>query len=108
MHCCSNSGLLANLYGLLTLNPALALICLSMISVFSLAEELFLRSWKAYESQFGDTDLMVVKPLQNLALFYAHTERCVRTIYEPTSVTFLYFYLVWRNLLLSMKRCMRF
>ena len=41
----------------------------------SVAEELFLRSWKAYESQFGDANLMVVKPLRNLALFYSQTER---------------------------------
>ena len=45
------------------------------MAVFSVAEELFLRSWKAYECQFGDVHLMVVKSLQNLALFYSQTGR---------------------------------
>jgi tetratricopeptide (TPR) repeat protein len=50
----------------------------------SVAEELFLRSWKAYESQFGDVHLMVVKPLQNLALFYSQTGRVEKatSLYE--------------------------
>ncbi|CAI8051468.1 Nephrocystin-3 [Geodia barretti] len=49
-------------------------VLLSLFGDASLAEELFLRSWKAYESQYGDSDVKVVTPLQNLALFYTKTD----------------------------------
>lgn len=49
--------------------------CVYLIS--SLAEELFMRSWKVYETLFGESHLMVVRPLRNLAFFYMQRDKWV-------------------------------
>lgn len=50
--------------------------------ICSLAEELFMRSWKVYEILFGETHLMVVRPLRNLAFFYMQKDKWVVSVFE--------------------------